>query len=269
MGKISEALEKHKNEKIIKVENIFSSRKDATEEKDSYSSFLNNYDPKLLTYFEPNSVEAETFKLLSAQLLFPKNEQKKRLIMVTSTFPGEGKSFIASNLAVSIARGINEHVLLIDCDFRRPNLHKIMGCSNAEGLRDHLNGKKQLSDLMLKTTINKLTLLPAGKESTNPTELLASNKMRATLEEVKTRYSDRFIIVDAGPALATAEAEVLSNYVDTIIFVVMSGKTPREAIKKNIRRLGREKILGIFFNGYSESFKNYQKYYRGYDKPDD
>ncbi|MFH1025597.1 MAG: exopolysaccharide biosynthesis protein, partial [Nitrospirota bacterium] len=103
-----------------------------------------------------------------------------------------------------------------------------------------------------------------GRRSSNPSELLSSAKMRALLGELKDRYHNRFIIVDAAPTQVTSEPGVLSNYVDGIIFVVMAGKTPRKAVQKSIEYLGREKILGIVFNGYDGIHKMYGKYYRKY-----
>jgi len=219
---------------------------------------------KLVACSEPDSIEAEHFRTLRAQILFPKNGKGERVIMVTSVFPGEGKTFVAANLGASLAQGINEHVLLVDCDLRHPELHEMLGCPNNEGLQEYLTGKKGLPDVIIRTRIDKLSLLPAGRPSQNPSELLSSAKMRALLGEVKARYHDRFIIVDAAPTHVASESSVLSNYVDGILFVVMAERTPRKAVKRSIEYLGREKILGIVFNGYDGSKKMYGKYYREY-----
>ena len=96
--------------------------------------------------------------------------------------------------------------------------------------------------------------------------MLSSTMMKKFLKEVKGRYEDRFIIIDAPPSQVTAEATVLANYVDAIIFVVMAQKTPRETIQRNIENLGRQKILGIVFNGYAQSYKHYRKFYKKYYK---
>ncbi len=110
--------------------------------------------------------------------------------------------------------------------------------------------------------MEKLSLLTAGSLPSNPTELLSSTMMKEFLEEVKGRYQDRFIIIDAAPCQVTAEANVLANYVDGIIFVVMAQKTPRETIQRAVENLGKEKIIGVVFNGYSKAQKSYHKYYR-------
>ena len=186
--------------------------------------------------------------------------------MITSSFPSEGKTFVAANLAVSIAQSIDEHVLLMDCDLRRPKLHNILGHSNTEGLNEYLTGKKELPDLLIRTRFEKLSLLSAGTPSPNPSELLLSTRMKEFFKQVKGRDQDRFIIIDAPPTQITAEATVLSNYTEGIIFVVMAGKSPRATIQRNIEDLGKTKIMGIVFNGYSQSYKLYDKYYKKYYK---
>jgi len=270
MGKIFDALERHKKEKSINAERlpIGESRnriREVPKPSPALESFIHNdFSPKLLALAAPESLDAENFKILRSQILFPKDGKRPRTIMVTSAFPGEGKTFLASNLAVSLALGINEYVLLIDCDLRRPYLHKMFGYSNFEGLHEYLTGRKELPDLLIRTSIEKLTLLTSGSAPPNPSELLSSIKMREFLEEVKDRYQDRFIIIDAPPSQVSAETNVLSNYVDGIIFVVMAKKSPKETIQRSIENLGRQKIFGIVFNGYSQSYKSYRKYYKNY-----
>ena len=186
--------------------------------------------------------------------------------MVTSAMPGDGKTFVAANLAASIAMGIDEYVLLVDCDLRRPDLHRMLGLSNAEGLREYLSGKKDLRDLLVRTSIDKLSLLPAGSPPHNPSELLASAGMKSFLEEIRNRYEDRFIIIDTAPSQVLTEANILANFVDGIIFVVMDQITPREAVQKAIENLGKKKVLGVVYNGHSQRYKSYGKYYKEYYK---
>jgi len=272
MGKISDALDRHKKEREIKTETIFPKKISEFPVKESILQIhkeiisKNNYDPKLVVLTAPDSYESENFKLLRAQIMFAKDRKRPKTIMVTSAMPGDGKTFVAANLAVSIASGIDEHVLLVDCDLRRPDIHKLFGLSSSDGLHEHLSGKKQLADLLIKTNINKLSILPAGHPPNNPSELLASGAMKGFLEEIRDRYDDRIIILDTAPSQVLAEANVLSNFVDGIIFVIRSEKTPRELIRKAIDGLGRDKILGIVFNGYSQEQKTYGKYYHKYYK---
>jgi protein-tyrosine kinase len=268
MGKISDALEKRKQEKVIHTERLPLGPVDNRnqEQAPEFTDPLvqERYSHKLVVLSAPHSVDAENFKVLRAQVLFPKNGKRPRTIMVTSAFPGEGKTFVAANLAVNIAQGIHEHVLLVDCDFRRPHLHQMFGYTNSQGLSEYLTGRKNLADLLIKTEIEKLTFLAAGKLPQNPSELLSAPKMKQFLEEVKNRYTDRYVIVDATPSQVTAEANVLANFVDGIIFVVMAGKSPREVVKRSVANLGKEKVIGFIFNGYSQTHKSYYKYYKKY-----
>jgi protein-tyrosine kinase len=270
MGTISDALERHKKEKSIKTQMLRTRKPEesGTGKREPspppISRIPEGFDPKLVVFTVPESYDAENFKILRARIIFPKDGKRPKTIMVTSAFPGEGKTFVAANLAASLAQGIDEYVLLIDCDLRRPMAHSMFGYSNREGLQEYLTGKRQLSDLFIKTKINKLSLLTAGRLPPNPSELLSSDMMKSFLEEVKGRYQDRFIIIDSPPSQFAAEANVLAKRVDGIIFVIMSGKSPRKEIRKGIENLGKEKILGIVFNGHSQSYKYYRKYDKEY-----
>ena len=206
---------------------------------------------------------AEQFKMLRSQILFPANGAIPRTILVTSAIPGEGKSVVASNLAVSIAHGIQEHVLLMECDLRRPSLCNIFGFKNCRGLSDYLSEKAELKDLFFKTGIEKLTMLPGGALTRNPYELLSSKRMSDLLEEVKNRYEDRYIILDSTPVSVAAETSVLSKFVDGIVLVVRYGKTSRHVIQQIVEKIGKDKFLGVVFNGFEGQYTNeyYYKYY--------
>lgn len=223
-----------------------------------------NLDPNLIAWNAPQSVEVELFKVLRTNLLFPAEGKAPRTILVTSPLPADGKSFISSNLAVSIAQGIEEHVLLIDCDVRKPTIHKIFGFNHVPGLAEYLANGADLSNILLKTQLPKLNLLPAGRPPANPTELLSSKKMKALLEEVKNRYEDRYIIIDSPPPPMAAETNAIINYVDGVILVVKAGKTPRQAVAEVIEQIGKEKILGLVMNRSDQSVKKYYGYGKGY-----
>jgi protein-tyrosine kinase len=208
-------------------------------------------DPTLITYHDPSSVEAEIFKILRTNILFPKVGQPPSSIMVTSAIPGDGKSFVAANLAISIAQGIEEHVLLLDCDMRRSTIHKRFGFDDrVGGLSDHLLKGQPLPSLLKKTAVDKLTILPGGITPANPSELLSSQAMKRLLRETKNRYNDRYIIVDSPPPQLTAETTALANYIDGIIIVVKYGTTPRDMVKALAQKVGKEKIIGVVMNGY-------------------
>jgi protein-tyrosine kinase len=222
-------------------------------------------EPSMVTLLNPQSFESEQFKLLRSRLFFPQQGSPPRCIMVTSTTLGEGKSFVASNLAVTIAQSINEHVLLMDCDLRRPTINEKFGFGTVRGLSDYLTNGSALPGLLLKTSIPKLTILPAGKPPANPSELLSSEKMSTLLFEVKTRYSDRYIVVDAPPPRLTAEANAIARQVDGILVVIQSRGANRESIEDLVEMLGREKVLGVIFNRYDVRSRRYG-YRSGYGK---
>jgi protein-tyrosine kinase len=283
LGKISDALEKHQKEKLIPLDE----RRDdkpvpvragdlrderpvrlRTEEPEVRRAreigTQNKFSDSLVTLSSPDSGDAEDFKILRGQILFPRDREVPRSILVTSTFPGEGKTFTAANIAATIAMSVDEYVLLIDADMRRAKIHRMFGFRNVRGLHDYLIGEKKFDELIVKTAINKLSILPAGKTPRNPAELLSSNMMAKFLVDAKQRYKDRFIIIDSPPTHITAEAKFLAQFVDAIIFVIMANKTPRKDAQKAIEGLGRDKVLGVVFNGYNQARKSYHKYYEKY-----
>lgn len=225
--------------------------------KDKISYDFNKIDQNLVALLKPQSFENEQFKILRTNLLFPPSGKSPRKILVTSAVPDEGKSFVAANLAISIAQSIQEHVLLIDCDIRRPCIHKHFGFGDVPGLSEYLVSGPSLSSLLLKTEVNKLSILPGGRPPHNPSELLSSQRMSKLLEEVTERYSDRYIVIDSPPPKLTAETSAISRQVDGILLVVEYGSTPRQMVSDLIDIMGKEKILGIILNKLDMRFSSY------------
>lgn len=232
-------------------------------ESDSYFEIPDIIDPSLVTITKPHSAESEQFRLLKNTLLFPEKGDPPRSIMITSASPDEGKSFIAANLAITIARSIDEYVLLMDCDLRRPTIHNLFGFDNVEGLSEYLSSARPLSGLLLKSFIDKLTILPGGTRPVNPSELLSSEQMRRLLHEVKLRYSDRYIIIDTPPPSMTSETNAIARQVDGIIIVIRQGKTRKKDVQDIIDIYGKDKIIGVVKNfaknshGYGYAYEKY------------
>jgi len=223
-------------------------------------------DDSIVTHYKPHSFEAEQFRLLKTTILFPEKGEPPRTIMVTSTAPGEGKSFVAANLAVTLANSIDEYVLLIDCSLRQPSIHKKFGFpDNTPGLSEYLTNKLPLSNILLRTVIDKLTIIPCGKTPDNPSELISSDQMRHLIAEVKTRYNDRYMILDSPPPYITAEANALARQVDAIIIVVKTGKTRRDNLQDLVDTYGKDKILGIVKNYDQPILFSKTKYNYGYN----
>lgn len=200
---------------------------------------------------------SEAFRVLRSKILFPKDgKARPRTIMVASSAPEEGKSFVSVNLAVAIAKGLDQYALLVDCDLRRPSLAKLMGIAaeNSPGLTEYLKDEAELSGLIGRTIIDKLTLLPSGAVPQNPAELLTSVRMSRLVNELSGRYSDRFIIFDSPPFQVASESLVLAKNVDGVVLVVGYGKSDRAKIKAMVDTIGQDKILGIVFNGQKEGY---------------
>jgi exopolysaccharide/PEP-CTERM locus tyrosine autokinase len=223
----------------------------------------NALDKNLVALLDPQSFEAEQFKILRTNLLFPERGRSPRLVMVTSALEGEGKSFVAANLAVSVAQHVNWNVLLIDCDLRRPSIHRQFGYQESPGLSDYLSNGISLQPLLLKTSIDNLTILPSGKPPRNPSELLSSDRMSALLKEVATRYQDRLIIIDSPPPRLAAESGALARLVDGIVLVVKYASTPREAVSDLIDKIGKDKVLGAVINRFEARSPFYKSQYYG------
>jgi exopolysaccharide/PEP-CTERM locus tyrosine autokinase len=155
------------------------------------------------------------------------------LIMVTSALPGEGKTFTAVNLAMSIAMELDHTVLLVDADVAHPSLPEILGVPATPGLLDVLVDKSvDLSQVLLRTNVEKLSVLLSGTPHSRATELLACEAMNQLLKDLASRYADRIIIFDSPPLLVTTEARVLATHMGQILVVVEAEKTAQAALKQ-------------------------------------
>ncbi len=185
----------------------------------------------------PRTLLADQFRVIKRPLI--RNAVGKgaaklvngNLIMITSALAGEGKSFTAVNLAMSIATELDHTVMLVDADVARPSVSRMLGLAAGEGpghgpgLLDVLDGRVEMSSVLLKTNIDKLTVLPSGTAHARATELLASDAMTRLLDEMGRRYPDRIIIFDSPPLLQTTEARVLATHMGQIVVVVRAAKT--------------------------------------------
>jgi protein-tyrosine kinase len=239
MGKMFDALQKAEQEKV-------------TEHKEEAREAIPAdvvFDDKLIAYYQRTSMVAEQFRRLRTAIMSPRvSGYFPKTILVSSTWAEEGKSLIAANLAIMIAAELHSHALLVDCDLRNPSLSRLFGLKQKKGLSNYLAGDTEIEDILIKTPIDKLSIIPGGSLEENPVELIGSNKMKSLVQDLKSRYDDRFIIFDSSPILPTTEPSVLNKMVDGIVMVIMSGKTPRESIMQAINVLEKEKILGVVLN---------------------
>lgn len=209
---------------------------------------LPSMDDKLVTYREPGSIAAEQFRKLRTQLLGMRLPTPPKTIMVTSATDSEGKTLVATNLSTVLAHDLHSHALLVDADLRNPALSRWFGLQSGRGLSDYLAAGATMPELLTKTNVDKLTILPSGTSQDNPVELIGSRKMHALVQEMRERYSDRYIIFDSSPLLATTEPSVLTRLVDGIILVIRAGVTPRETVMQALSTVERDKLLGIVLN---------------------
>lgn len=171
------------------------------------------------------------------------------LIMVTSSLPGEGKTYCAINLAMSIAMELDHTVLLVDADVARPSVLRTLGLPAQRGLMDILlDDKLDLADVMLRTNVDTLSILPAGTSTPRATELLASSTMSNLVNEIAHRYPDRVIIFDSPPLLLTSESRVLAGHMGQIVMVVEAQTTTQHAVKESLRQLEGCSNVNLIYN---------------------
>jgi len=223
-------------------------------------------DRHLVCITDPFSSVSEQFKKLKARVLnqMPKGDFRNT-IMVTSSDIGEGKSVVAINLAVALSNELDYTVLLVDTDLRKPSIHKYFGIEPEYGLSDYLTNKVALNDVLIKTGIGKLVILPAGNLPDNSAELLSSEKMKMLVHELKHRYKDRYIIFDSTPLLVTADPLMLGMQMDGVVFVIQEGRTSQQAALQSMSIMKGWNVLGAVFNNVPEYLikGHYQYYYRG------
>jgi receptor protein-tyrosine kinase len=178
-----------------------------------------------------------------------RGDKPANLIMITSSLPGEGKTFCAINLAMSIAMELDHTVLLVDADVARPSVLRTLGLPGQRGLMELLlDEHADMSELLLHTNIDGLTLLPAGAANPRATELLASQSMANLLQEMAGRYPDRIIIFDSPPLLLTTEAHVLAAHMGQIVVVVEAEKTSQHAVQESLRQLEGLHNVNLVYN---------------------
>lgn len=204
---------------------------------------------------KPEYLVTEQIEILRFQVLKKLDQLNANSLMITSATPGEGKTFISTNLAVSIAQNLDRTVMLIDADLRnRTRRHQdianiFFNSYSGEGISDYLQGTARISDVLINPGIPRLTLLPRGQGLLDSPTLLESAKMEELISEMKSRYSnERIILFDGSSFLPNADALILSRFVDAVLVVVESEKTRIDALKKMIDLLKERKILGTVMN---------------------
>ncbi|GAA0768024.1 CpsD/CapB family tyrosine-protein kinase [Clostridium subterminale] len=208
---------------------------------------------------DPKSIAAESYRTLRTNLQYSSFDEEYKVIVVTSAEPGEGKSTTAGNLALSIAQS-DKKVVLIDCDLRKPSLHKKFEISNTAGLSDVIVGKESISIVGHRYN-NNLTILTSGKIPPNPSEMLGSKSMKALIDALKKVFD--YVILDTPPVQAVTDAQILSTRADGTLLVIRAEKTKKDSVINSVNLLKKvnANIIGTILNGVDTKRNSYYYYY--------
>ena len=209
-----------------------------------------------------NAVGTEKFRTLRSRLYQIAAAHPLKKIVITSGMPGEGKTFVTTNLAQSFVRQTDRRILLIDADLRASRLHMLLGAPNRPGLTDYLRGDADEFQVTQLGPSGNLCLIPGGQEVTNPSELLHSDRMRQLLERMSQVFD--WVILDSPPAMAVHDSSILADMCDGVIFVVRAGSTDYEVAAKASSEFREKNLLGVVLNRV-EKGDAYGDYYYGYD----
>ncbi len=227
--------------------------------------------PELVTFNYPRSTASESYRGIRTNILFSSAESVPQVILITSAGPQEGKTITTANLAVTMAQA-DSKVIILDCDMRRPQIHKLFGIVKEHGVSNLLVGSSDAGRAIIHTRIPNLDVIPCGSIPPNPSELLGSTRMVTLLNALRKRYAH--ILIDSPPSTAVTDAVVLSKSVDGVILVIRAGDTAREIVKNGVAQFGAvgANILGAVLNGVDmsrDSYYYYQYYYYYYGEDGD
>jgi capsular exopolysaccharide synthesis family protein len=206
---------------------------------------------RLVAWNDPNSLGAEKFRALAVRLDDIRRQHELKSLQVTSSVINEGKSFVAANLAVTLAKYAGSKTLLIEGDLHRPTLASMFGLKDLQGLSDWWTVRNQdLSRYVLRFSGTGLWFLPAGKACDRPSEILRSGQLAEALAQLKSQFD--WIVVDSTPMLPVIDANLWSRLVDGTLLVVREGVAPLKALKKGLQSLDRPKLIGVVVNEASD-----------------
>jgi protein-tyrosine kinase len=214
-------------------------------------------------FAKSDSIMAEQFRKLRSIVTTHNQTSSLRSVLVTSCTPGEGKTKVAVNLSASIAKGMDDSVILVDADLRKKSLSSLLGLRNTSGLSDVLAGRADIQETLITTEFKGLKILPAGFNPPNPAELIASMRMRNLVQHLREIYNNSYILIDSTPIVSTSEASILSQMVDGVIVVILADKARRDVVKRELNTINPEKILGVVLNcAEFETSHYYHKHYQ-------
>ena len=214
---------------------------------------------------KPGSIAAEEFRKLKAQI-FHRLPNPPHSILVTSAAPQEGKTMVAVNLAIAISQEINKKVILIDGDLRNPRI-RFQKRRNSKGLSNYLSDGTPLSEILINSELENLSVIEAGPSTSKSSELIGSKKMEELLRAVAESRENPYIIIDSPPIISTTEPMLLAKMVDGVVLVLMADQTPKQAISRALKGIDRQKMIGVVLNQVDlKPSSHYARYYRYYRK---
>jgi capsular exopolysaccharide synthesis family protein len=222
-----------------------------------------NPNPKTMLFFGPESyaLGTEEFRTLRSRLYGFRDMEPLRSILITSASPGDGKSFIAANLAQIFVQQPGRRVLLIDADLRWSRLHLSLGTPTTPGLTEYLEGEADELAVMQRGPLENLFFIAGGRHAQNPAELIANGRMNHLLQVVSPLFD--WVIVDTPPAMAVSDPRVMSDMCDGVLLVVAADKGPYEIIQKTTQQFKGKRLLGVVLNR-AEARNSYSYKYYGY-----
>lgn len=191
---------------------------------------------------------ADAYKILCIQVMQRLREREGNALAIVSAGQSEGKSLTAINLALSLAREVDQTVLLVDADLRKPSIHRFFGFQPDAGLSDHLISGLPLERILVNPGFDRFVILPGGRPLANSAEMLGSIKMQKLVGELKQRYPERIVIFDLPPVLSVADSLAFAPYVDAALLVVQENRTRREDINRVLEMLTSVEVIGTVLN---------------------
>ena len=229
-----------------------------------------NHQTDLLVLYSTDSVASEAIRTVRTSLLLSFPERAPHSILITSSKPGEGKTFVACNLALSLAQ-LNKKVLLIDADLRNPRLHRVWGFKNETGLSRLLTSNAAIEDIVKASPVPGLSILTSGPKTPRPAELLASSRCQLLMQSFRESYDH--VILDSPPILPVADSMILAGACDCVVMVIRGGNTARDVVQMAVQQLAKTEavVAGAILNGidltdpyyYYSYYSSYKSYYGG------
>jgi capsular exopolysaccharide synthesis family protein len=222
---------------------------------------------ELIAHYSPKSNISENYRSIRTTLFLSSADAKLKALIISSPLPQEGKTATISNLGVTLAQA-DKRVVIIDCDLRKPRLHKIFKMKNLNGVTNYLSEGIDLRQLVKPTLVPNLYLINAGPVPPNPVELLGSERMAYLIDTLKKHFD--YVLFDTPPILAVSDAIAMGPHIDGVILVAWGGKTPRDALKRAAEKLETHKIkcLGVIINNIDVEGPDYnflRQYYKFYE----